>query len=91
MYLWIKDGKKEKKVVQLFARITQSFLRNAFPAFKIYLQQSLGFFTIKVFKQRFILSKGCQGFNKGCCQYNLIKREMAGLFVRSRKLKDSKW
>ena len=37
-----------------------------------------GFFYCKnrVFKQRFILSKGCQGFNKGCCQYNLIKREI---------------
>ena len=39
--------KKKKQVVQLFARITQFFLRNAFPAFKIYFQQSLGFSTIK--------------------------------------------
>ena len=39
--------KKKKQVMQLFARITQFFLRNAFPAFKIYFQQSLGFSTIK--------------------------------------------
>ena len=39
--------KKKKQVVQLFARIAQSFLRNAFPAFKIYFQQSLAFSTIK--------------------------------------------
>ena len=30
------EKKKKKKVVQLFARIIQSFLRNAFPAFNIY-------------------------------------------------------
>ena len=36
MYLWIKNGKKEKKVVQLFAQITESFLRNALPAFTIF-------------------------------------------------------
>ena len=39
--------KKKKKVVQLFPRITQSFLCNGFPAFKIYFQQSFGFSTIK--------------------------------------------
>ena len=42
-----KKKKKEKQVVQLFARIMQSFLCNAFPAFQIYFQQSLGFSTIK--------------------------------------------
>ena len=41
------EKKKKKKVVQLFARIIQSFLRNAFLAFNIYFQQSLGFSTIK--------------------------------------------
>ena len=39
--------KKKKKLVQLFARIIQSFLRNAFAAFNISFQQSLGFSTIK--------------------------------------------
>ena len=34
---------KKNKLVPLFARITQSFLRNAFPAFKTYFLQSLGF------------------------------------------------
>ena len=38
----------KKKVVQ-FARITESFLHNAFIAFKIYFQQSLGFSAIKKF------------------------------------------
>ena len=33
--------------MKLLARITQSFLRNAFPAFKIYFEQYLGFPTIK--------------------------------------------
>ena len=39
--------KKKKKVVQLFARIIQSFFRNAFLVFNMYFQQSLGFSTIK--------------------------------------------
>ena len=73
-----KEWKKRKKVVHLFVWITQSFLCNAFPVFKTY------------FLQCFIFSKECQDFNKGCCQYDLIKREMAGLFVCSRKLSDSK-
>ena len=33
--------------MQLLVRITQSFLCNAFPAFKIYFEQYLGFPTIK--------------------------------------------
>ena len=41
------EKKEEKKVAQLFARIIQSFLGNAFLAFNIYFQQSLGFSTIK--------------------------------------------
>ena len=83
--------KKKKQVVQLFARIAQSFLRNAFPAFKIYFQQSLAFSTIKKSLNNVSSYQKCQGFNKGCCQCNLIKTEMTGSFVCSRKLKGSKW
>ena len=38
---------EKKNVLQLFARIMQSFLCNVFPAFNISFQQSLGFSTIK--------------------------------------------
>ena len=44
----IKNGKKKQKkeVVQLFARITGSFLCKAFSAFKVYCLQSFGFSTM---------------------------------------------
>ena len=70
------------KIVQWIARMTRSFLCKAFPAFKAYCLQSLGFLLQKrVFKQRLILSKGCQNFNGFCCHCNSVKRKMTGLFV----------
>ena len=82
-----KKRKKKKSLRELHDLFYAGhFLRLIYIAYNplVFLLQK------RVFKERFILSKGCQGFNKGCCQYNLIKREMTGLFVCSRKMYDSK-
>ena len=79
--------KKKKKVVQLFARITESFLHNALPAFTI---PGIFYYKKEPLNNVSSYEKECQRFNKGCCQYDLIKKEMTGLFDCSRKLNDSK-